>query len=129
MPRSQKLWTLVRRSAKVVGVVSLRLSKTLIRPLFSATKTRPSDANSTWVGFVSPLKTTFSWKPGWQRRGARRCRRRPSERRDRADEEQAGAEREPHYESTVRVAPSPHIRVYPQTTKHLSTRGAVPKVA
>ncbi len=30
------------RSAKMVGVVSVRLSKTLMRPLFSATKTRPS---------------------------------------------------------------------------------------
>jgi hypothetical protein len=50
------------RSAKTVGVVSVRLSKTLIRPLFSATKTRPSEANRMAVGFVSPLKTTLSWK-------------------------------------------------------------------
>jgi hypothetical protein len=63
MPLSQKLWTLVRRSAKVVGVGSERLSKTLIKPLFSATKTRPSLENWTVVGSFRPLKTTFSWKP------------------------------------------------------------------
>ena len=34
-----------------------------MRPLFSATKTRPSGAKRTTVGFVSPLKTTVSWKP------------------------------------------------------------------
>ena len=59
-PRSQKLWTLALRSAKIVGVGSDRLSKTLIRPLFSATKTRPSDANSTDVGLVRPVKTVVS---------------------------------------------------------------------
>ena len=32
-------------------------------PRFSATKTRPSDANLT-VGCVSPLNTADSWKPG-----------------------------------------------------------------
>ena len=63
-PRSQKLWTCVRRSAKTVGVVSVRLSKTLMRPLFSATKTRPSGEKRTAVGWVSPLKTISSWKPG-----------------------------------------------------------------
>ena len=63
MPRSQKLWTFVRRSAKTVGVVSERLSKTLMSPLFSATNTRPSEANRITVGLVSPLKTVVSTKP------------------------------------------------------------------
>src|SRR5262245_5380130 len=63
-PRSQKLCTLVRRSAKTVGLVSLRLSKTLIRPLFSPTNTRPSAANWTTVGSVSPLNAIVSWNPG-----------------------------------------------------------------
>ena len=40
-----------------VGVVSDRLSNTLMRPLFSATNTRPSLANLTAVGCVSPVKT------------------------------------------------------------------------
>ena len=62
-PRSQKLWTLVRRSAKIVGVGSVRSSKTLMRPLFSATNTRPSLANRTAVGCSSPAKTTDSSKP------------------------------------------------------------------
>ena len=47
------------------GVVSARLSNTLMRPLFSATKTRPSGAKRTTVGWVKPLKATVSWKtPG-----------------------------------------------------------------
>jgi hypothetical protein len=54
---------LVLRSAKTVGVVSLRLSKTLMRPFFSATKTRPSLAKRTAVGVLSPLKRLDSWKP------------------------------------------------------------------
>ena len=62
-PRSQKLWTWVLRSANVVGVASDRLSKTLIRPLFSAMKTRPSEAKRTTMGFVSPEKATDSLKP------------------------------------------------------------------
>src|SRR5919202_4499297 len=62
-PLSQKLCTLVRRSAKIVGVVSERLSKTLIKPLFSATKTRPSLENLTVVGWVRPLITVDSVKP------------------------------------------------------------------
>jgi hypothetical protein len=33
-------------------------------PLFSATNTRPSEANLTAVGFVRPLKTVDSWKFG-----------------------------------------------------------------
>src|SRR5947209_2313337 len=32
-------------------------------PFFCATKTRPSGENSTLVGWVSPLKTTWSWNP------------------------------------------------------------------
>ncbi len=52
-----------RRFANTVGVVSERLSKTLITPLFSATKTRPSEAKRTTVGLVRPLKATVSWKP------------------------------------------------------------------
>ena len=63
MPRSQKLWTWVRRSAQIVGVGSPRPSKTLIRPLFSATNTLPSGANLTTVGLVSPLNAVVSWKP------------------------------------------------------------------
>ena len=62
-PRSQKLWTWVRRSAKTVGVVSERLSKTLISPLFSPTKIRPSEANWMTIGFTSPLNTTLSTNP------------------------------------------------------------------
>ena len=34
-----------------------------MRPLFSATKIRPSGAKRTAVGFVSPLSATVSWKP------------------------------------------------------------------
>src|SRR5215216_1640146 len=66
-PRSQKLCTLVRRSANVVGVVSAMLSNTLMRPLFSATKTRPSEAKRKVVGSVSPEKTVVSWNPGGRR--------------------------------------------------------------
>jgi hypothetical protein len=62
-PRSQKLWTLTFRSANSVAVVSVGPSKTLILPLFSATKMRPSDANSMLVGLSSPLHTTSSSKP------------------------------------------------------------------
>ena len=42
-------------------MLSVRLSKTLILPPFSATKTRPSAANSIAEGFVSPVKTVDSW--------------------------------------------------------------------
>ncbi len=62
-PRSQKLCVATFRFAKVVGVASFRLSNTLMIPLFSATKTRPSAAKRTAVGLVRPLKTTASWKP------------------------------------------------------------------
>src|SRR5215203_6965899 len=62
-PRSQKLCTCVRRSAKVVGVVSENDEKTLISPLFSATKTRPSAEKRTTVGFVRPLNAVVSTKP------------------------------------------------------------------
>jgi hypothetical protein len=51
---------LVRKSANRLGVESVRLSNTRIRPLFSATKTRPSDANWIAVGFRSPPSTTGS---------------------------------------------------------------------
>ena len=63
MPRSQKSWTLARRSAKTSGVGSAWLSNTLMMPLFSATKMRPSAANSMLAGLVSPLHTTDSEKP------------------------------------------------------------------
>src|SRR5256885_5361959 len=62
-PRSPLLRTLVRRSANTVGCVSDRLLKTLMRPLCSATNTRPSGAKSTTVGAVRSWKTTVSWKP------------------------------------------------------------------
>src|SRR5215210_4755648 len=62
-PLSQKLWTFVLRSAKVVGVGSESPSNTLIRPLFSATKTRPSSENSTFVGLERPPSTTSSRNP------------------------------------------------------------------
>jgi hypothetical protein len=39
------------------------LSKVLISPLFSAMKTRPLGANTTAVGSVSPLQTTWSRNP------------------------------------------------------------------
>jgi hypothetical protein len=58
---------LVRRSANVVGVVSVRLSNTFTSPAFSATKTRPSGENRTAVGALSPLKTVDSEKPGRSR--------------------------------------------------------------
>jgi hypothetical protein len=32
-------------------------------PLFSATKTRPSDENSTFVGWLSPASATVSTNP------------------------------------------------------------------
>ena len=46
------LWTFVRRSAKTVAVGSVSESKTLTMPLFSATKTWPSGANTSADGFV-----------------------------------------------------------------------------
>jgi hypothetical protein len=54
---------LTLRSAKVVGVVSVRESNTLMTPRFSATNTRPSGEKRTTVGFWRPLNTTDSWKP------------------------------------------------------------------
>jgi hypothetical protein len=45
-------------------VLSLRLLKILIRPLFSATKMRPSAANLIAVGSTSVVKgRVVSWKP------------------------------------------------------------------
>ena len=45
-------------------MVSPSPSKTLISPLFSATKTRPSGEKRTDVGWVTPEKAVVSWKPG-----------------------------------------------------------------
>ena len=47
----------------MTGFVSVRLWKTLITPFFWPTKIRPSDANCSTVGLVSPLSTTESRKP------------------------------------------------------------------
>ena len=63
IPRSQKLCTWVRRSAKTVGLLSDNESKTLIKPLFSPTKTRPSAAKATVVGSTSPEIATWSENP------------------------------------------------------------------
>ena len=46
-PRSQKLCTCVRRSAKTSGDESARSSNTLTSPLFSVTNTRPSGRSAT----------------------------------------------------------------------------------
>ena len=46
-----------------MGAESDRLSNTLMMPLFSATKTRPSGENRTAVGLFNPLSTTSSTKP------------------------------------------------------------------
>src|SRR6188472_4546726 len=54
--------TFVRRSATTDGVVSERPSRTLMRPLFSATKIRPSGANWSTVGFTNPDQATLSVK-------------------------------------------------------------------
>ena len=48
----------------MVGVGSESPSKTFIRPLFSATKTRPSLENSTFVGLDRSSNTTLSRNPG-----------------------------------------------------------------
>ena len=48
----------------MVGVVSPRPSKTLMLPVFSATKTRPSGEKRTAVGGLRPLNAVVSWKPG-----------------------------------------------------------------
>jgi hypothetical protein len=53
----------VRRSANTVGVVALRLLYTMMRPLFSATNTRPSGEKRTATGLIRPLSATVSWKP------------------------------------------------------------------
>jgi hypothetical protein len=45
------------------GVVSERLSNTLISPPFSATNTVPSGANSMFTGLVRPLQIVSSVKP------------------------------------------------------------------
>ena len=47
-----------RRSATTVKVFVEMFGKTLIRPLFSATSTRPSGRNRTTVGLVRAVKTT-----------------------------------------------------------------------
>jgi hypothetical protein len=62
-PRSPKLWTFVRRSAKTSGDGSSRPSNTLTSPLFSATKTLPSDAKRATVGSCKPSSTMDSRKP------------------------------------------------------------------
>src|SRR4029078_7298593 len=49
------------RTLKTDGVGSERLSKTLMTPLFSATKTRPSAANRISVGLTRPDQTADSW--------------------------------------------------------------------
>jgi hypothetical protein len=46
-----------------VGVVAERSAKTLMSPLFSATKTRPSGEKRTDVGCVSPESTMDSENP------------------------------------------------------------------
>jgi hypothetical protein len=46
-----------------VGVVAERLAKTLMSPLFSVTKTRPSGEKRTDVGCVNPERTTDSENP------------------------------------------------------------------
>ena len=66
-PRSRR--SPARRSANIVGVVSERLSKTLISPPFSATKTLPSGAKRKFVGFVRPEKTIVSEKPAGRLEG------------------------------------------------------------
>ncbi len=48
----------------MVGVGSLKLSNTLMRPLFSATNTWPFGAMRTAVGTVRPLHRTLLWKSG-----------------------------------------------------------------
>ena len=63
MPRSHALWTFVTRLANSVGVSSSRLSKTRIRPLFSATKTAPFGANAIALGRVRPSHMSSSLKP------------------------------------------------------------------
>src|SRR4051794_22134112 len=45
------------------GGVAFRFAENLIRPLFSAMKTRPSLAKRTAVGVSSPLKMIDSLKP------------------------------------------------------------------
>src|SRR4029453_9124100 len=47
----------------MVGVVSLRLSNTLMSPLFSPTKTRPSTAKRKTVGLLRPLIADDSANP------------------------------------------------------------------
>ena len=44
-----------------------------MRPLFSATNTRPSGEKRTAVGSVSPEKTISSWKPGGSDAAAAGC--------------------------------------------------------
>ena len=62
-PRSHWLCTFVDRSAKTVGVVSARLSKTLIRPPFSATKMRPSGDEANGRRVCQSLQTVVSANP------------------------------------------------------------------
>ena len=61
-PRSCGPGSSGRRRRRAVESVSE--SNTLTRPLFSATKTRPSEAKRTAVGLVSPVNTVRSENPG-----------------------------------------------------------------
>ena len=64
-PRSQKLWTFVRRSATTAWRRGGNADEnTLMRPLFSATKTRPSGEKRIAVGLVRPLDLAVSVNPG-----------------------------------------------------------------
>jgi hypothetical protein len=47
----------------VTGFVSVKLWKTLMTPFFCPTKIRPSGANCSTTGLVSPLNTTTSRNP------------------------------------------------------------------
>src|SRR5262245_31217527 len=62
-PRLPESLTCVTRSAKTTGEVSFTPAKTLMSPLFSATKIRPSDANYVTVGLTSPASATDSENP------------------------------------------------------------------
>jgi hypothetical protein len=85
------LCTFGPRSAKRSGVLSLRLLKTLIRPPFSAIKTRPSAANSIAVGLTRVVNgRVVSWKPC----GSALARDPPMARRD--EERREGEQGLPH---------------------------------
>ena len=105
-PRSQKLWTFVRRSANTVGVVSERLSKTLISPLFSATKTRPSEAKRTTVGFVEAAEDRRFHEACGHDAGGRcvRARRRYRARREERCRREQRRRRDEPQQSSIRAA-------------------------